>query len=173
MVSFFPGYYMDKNRKVYVAILAFVLCAGVTAGGFWATDTCDSFHVLLQNAPVVDVSFVNLSIYLSLLILISCLSIFMNQPWMIILLALYKGLSLGIIGVGMALSFLPAGGMISFLFLFSDILSFPLLIWFWIHPFSSVQKLCYSGVFVLFLSLFINYLNVQYISSFLVDLFRI
>lgn len=173
MVSFFPGYDSDKNRKVYVAILAFALCIGVIAGGFWAVEAKDSLRDFLRHAPVADVSLVSLSVSFGLLILLSCFSLAMSQRWVIILLALFKGLCLGILGVGTALSFATAGGLISFLFLFSEIITVPMLIWFWIHPFSSVRKICCAGISALIFSLVVHYFNDQYISNFLADLFRI
>ena len=173
MVRFFPGDFWVRNRKVYVAILAFAWLLGIISGGYWAVGAGESFRKLLMIAPFSPASLAGLSCSAVLVVLISGFAILMNQPWMILLLAFFKGICLGILGIGAALSFSPGGWLISFLFVFSDVCSLPMIFWFWIHPFSSGRNVYAAAASVLIAVLAVHGFNVRYVSHFLVDLLMI
>ena len=171
MVRFFRPRYFSLSRKVSATILAFTLFIGYFLGSCLAALTVSSFHSLMRSALTGSVSIVSLLSVTLLPFLFSAFAVYIRQYWLFLPIALFRCISFSFLGSVILYAFGSSGWLICLLFLFSDILSLPLLCWFWLRHISEGDRHLLRNLSAVFIVLSgIAILDHQLVSPFLVML---
>jgi len=120
-------------RKSCILILAFSLFAGLVFGSRLYVDSEASVASLMRVSGIQNVSIVS---HLSVLLLPFIFSAFISSTravWMILPVSFLKGLSFGFSQAAICSSFAGAGWLIYFFLMFSNIMTLPVLVFFWIR----------------------------------------
>lgn len=170
MVRFFPVFFYANSRKVYVARLAFAWILGLVCGSMTALSADRSFLPLMRLAPLGQMSIVGLLVSILLPFLFSAVGLSLFGHWFLTLFVFVRAFLLSCVMSGVFITYGSAGWIVDLLFLFSDFLFTPVLLWFWIHSAGCKQYVMRCGTVVLFLLLVIGYLDFRFVSPFLAGL---
>lgn len=117
--------------KVSLYILASVWTLGLLSG-IWVFASADgSLLSLMRSAAYGSVSIVSLLIMTGLPFLFSAFAVYISCPWLVFPIAFCKGLCLSFVSLGILLSYGNGGWLMGFLVGFCDVVTLPLLYWFW------------------------------------------
>lgn len=133
-------------RSAATPLLAFFLTSGFVAGvclfrGLFSVSWMRSF---LSDS----VSIVNLILFTFLPFLITAYAVFLKMPGLIFPIAFIKGFLFSVSALHITLYFVEIGCLARYILLFSDVMSLPLLFFFWRRHISGIHT-C-SGVEILF-----------------------
>ena len=170
MVRFFPVFFSANSRRVHVAVLAFVWVTGLICGAVTAGSAGSSFHSLMRFAPSGQMSIVSLLISVLLPLLVSAIASNCFRYWLLCLFAFVRAFLLSCILFGVAIAYGSAGWLIGFLFLFSDILSAPVLVWYWFRSIAGSKSTFRCGTVVLLLLILIGLFDGRFVAPFLANL---
>lgn len=160
-----------SSRKFYCPLLAFFWTSGL-ASGIWAWFLSGEFITpLMRSSAYGSVSIVSLLCVTGLPFLLSAFAVFLSSEWLLIPIAFGKGFFFSLISMGTTVSFGCAGWLVRLLLCFSDIVSIPLLYWFWVRCLrNDGSRLIYLTFFTGALFLLIGSVDYYMITPFLADL---
>jgi len=118
------------NRRML--LLAFFWCFGVFSGVWCVFRQGFLSSSVMRGCLYGYVSIVCLLSTLFLPFLLSAFAVFLSGQWLIFPIALYRGFSFSFVFPGFAQCFGCAGQWIWALLCFSDLVSLPLLFWYWL-----------------------------------------
>ena len=119
----------SDRRKNAMAVLAFSWTTGLAVG--LCALTADAFGPAFYQAAHLSPSLFGIISVLLFPIVLTLLAIFAGQRWLIFPLAFFKALAFAYVGWSVVVTFGTAGWLIRLLFMFSDCVAVPLLLWFW------------------------------------------
>ena len=164
----FP-YSSSGRRKYGTSILASCWTLGLVFG--LCAVAAGSFNPAFEQAADLPPSFFSIISVLLLPIVISLLTLFAGQRWLIFPLAFLKALCFAFVGWSIVITFGSAGWLIRLLLMFSDCASVPLLWWFWNKALTSeIDALVPASIAAVLTILGIGIVDYGIISPFLVSL---
>lgn len=113
-------------------LLAFFWLSGILAGIRMYACSGISFASWMRGS-LGAVSIVSLTTVTLLPFLLSAIAVSLSCRWLIYPLAIGKGLSFSFVSMGCLCSFGCSGWLIGCLFCFSELISVPMLYWFWLR----------------------------------------
>lgn len=126
--------FLPSDRQLPCKILLLVSWSiGLICGIAYAFQADSSFSSLMHSAALSPVSIVSLLIVLFLPFLISAIAVFLSRPVLLMPLAFTKAFSFGACAFAADLAFSSAGWLLRSMLMFSDLLTVPVLIWFWLR----------------------------------------
>lgn len=129
------------RRSTPYLILASVWMIGLSSG-IWAYVSSGTALVSLMRSTLQGaVSIVRVLCMTSLPFLFSAFAVFLSCPWLIFPVALVKGFSFSFAAMGLMHAFGSAGWLIRLLSCFADVVTIPLLYWFWCSCFRLEDRL--------------------------------
>ena len=170
MVRFFHCQILQSPRRVCAVILAFALLLGFILGCICSGFAEPILFQLMRTAAMVRVSIVCLLPVLLLPIVISAFAVFIGFYWLLIPIAFLKSFFFGYLCSGIVFLYLHSGLLFAFLFLFVDVLSMPVLCWYWFRCIRSSEVGFQALSPALILVFAIGVFNYQIISPFLANL---
>ena len=157
-------------RKGSIVILAFFLFTGLLMGSRLSEALDPSILPMMRASAMQSVSIVSM---LSVLLLPFLLSAFFHSTctaWLIIPICFLKGLCFGFCQTLICSSFAGAGWLVYFLLMFSDILTLPVLIFFWISCLDRAGHTLKRLLFCVAAVLFIVTVDCQFITPYWISL---
>ena len=170
MVRFFRCPFVKPSRKLNVTVLALSLLFGYLLGSFCAGYAESDLFLLMRTGAMSSVSIVCLLPVLFLPFLCSAIAVYLGWMWLLIPIAFLKAFLFSYL-CGHILALFPVSGQLfAVLFMLPDVLSLPVLCWFWIHSICTARMGCYEIMAVILSIAGIGLLNYQFISPFLASL---
>ena len=170
MVRFFRCLFFESSRRVSAMVLAFTLLLGYLLGSFCVGCAESSLFLLMRTGAKAGVSIVCLLPVLILPFLCSAIAVYIGLKWLIIPIAFLKAFLFSYLCCHILMLFPDSGSLFTVLFLFTDILSLPLLCWFWFRCICSREVGIRTVLAVILNISGIGFLNYQVISPFLASL---
>ena len=158
-------------RKVSVLILAFSLFAGLASGYQLHVDSEIPITSLMRVSCIQNVSIVS---QVSVLLLPFLFSVFFSSTraaWMVLPVSFLKGLCFGFSQATICSSFAGAGWLIYFFLMFSNIISLPVLIFFWIRILNRNEHIIPLFLYCVITVLFIIAFDHHFINPYCISLF--
>ena len=121
------------GRRNRILLLASFFLFGLSGGAALAGNTGSSFLLWMRTVSFDRVSIVSLCFSLLLPFLFSAFAVFFFHPRVLFFACFFKGFSFGFCCAGLLHLFSPAGWLVCWLILFSDLAVLPILWWFWIR----------------------------------------
>lgn len=122
-----------NSRKAHRGALAFALLGGLILGCVIYPSAEFDSSFLMCSAADSAVSIVGLLSVVLLPFLFSAVAVYISQPCLLLGIAFCKGLSFSLVSLGVMTAYGSAGWLMRSLLMFADILSLPMLVFFWIH----------------------------------------
>lgn len=170
MVRFFHCLFSEPSRRVNAMVLAFALLLGYLLGSICVDFMNPDLFLLMRIGAKAGVSIVCLLPVLLLPFLFSAIAVFIGLKWLVIPVAFLKAFLFSYLCCHILTLFPDSGSLFAVLFLFSDILSLPVMCWFWIRCICG-RDVGARAVMVVILAISgIGFLNYQVISPFLASL---
>lgn len=153
-----------KEPSIY---LACSFLTGLISGACIAAAASSSLFPTMRAATPGCVSISGLLLATLLPLLFSAFAVYIRQKWLLIPIAFSKAFLFAFLGVAFMSAFGSAGWLVRWLLMFSDILTLPLLCFFWLRAFSQErsQSLCFA-VAVGVIAVFIGSLDYTVVSPF-------
>ena len=155
-------------------ILSAFWITGLLCGVASACYAGPPFLSLMRNAVFCSVSIICLLLTVFLPFLLSALAVFFSVPCFLYPIAFAKAFLLAFVSMGIFITFGSAGWLFRLLIGFGDIVSVPLLIWFWLRCLCADRKTCHFDFMIttslIFLIICIDF---RIISPFLADLINL
>ena len=170
MVRFFRFQNLLSLRRGYGILLALALLLGLLSGGFVSGHTEQFFFHMMHTAAKSRVSIVCLLPVLLLPVLCSAFAVYIGLHWLLIPIAFSKAFLISYICASISCAYPVSGKLFAFLVMFSDILSLPVLCWYWLRSLERKVSEFRSLIIVLLLLMGISFIDYQVISPFLVSL---
>lgn len=150
-------------------ILASCWCAGLLLGILAAASAGDSLASKMRGAVSQTVSIVPFLAYIPFLL--SAIAVHLRQPWLILPCSIVKAFIFGFCAFAITLAFGQSSWLVHFLFLFSDVVSIPILYLYWLRCIKGdqMQKYWFSGLCCALL-LAVGLIDYCWISPFLANL---
>jgi len=169
MVRFFRCHFLPPSRRVNVTVLAFALLLGFLFGSLCSGFAESHLYSLMRMGAGSPVSIVCLLPVLLLPFLCSALAAYFGLVWLIFPIAFLKAFFFSYL-IGHILVLFPnSGSLFAGLFFCADVLSMPVLCWFWLRCTSSgLEKRIWIPVFLTVLG--IGFFDCHIVSPFLVSL---
>lgn len=169
--TFFSLLSFNRKCNIRAWVLAVLWILGLGFGGSIASHSEDYIIPLMRTAVNIRVSIVNLLVLQLLPLLISAIAVYFSMPLLIYPLCAFKAVSFGFILGCLGISFGSAGWLIRLLYLFTDTIMTPLLLWYWFKHISGAKLSVYRDNKLLFSAFsFAAVLEYFMISPFLVVL---
>ena len=170
MVRFFHCLFLESSRRVNAMVLAFALLLGYLLGSICVDFMNPDLFLLMRIGAKAGVSIVSLLPVLLFPFLCSAIAVYVGLKWLIIPIAFLKAFLFSYLCCHILTLFSDSGSLFTVLFLFSDILSLPVLCWFWLRCICG-RDVGARAVMVVILAISgIGFLNYQVISPFLASL---
>ena len=119
------------NRLREPAVCFWLLCfSGMFLGTFCAANAESLYFSLMRQAVLSRVSIVSLIAAQLLPFLFAAFVAYISKPWLISIVCSLKLFSFTFVGFLVWATFGSAGWLVRFLFMFTDLISVPVLIWF-------------------------------------------
>lgn len=151
--------------------LAFVWISGLISGALCSFAAGCNLVSLMRMAVLGHVSIINLLLFLTLPLFFSAFAVYTSQSWLLIPIAFCKAFLFTYLGFGLMAAFGSAGWLIHLLFMFSDILTLPLLWSYWKKALSgSRSSTLRRTASVLAANVIIGCVDYRFISPFLANL---
>lgn len=155
-------------------ILAFFWISGLISGILSAYAAGPSFLLLMRRTVFGSVSIVSLLCASFLPFLLSASAVFFSAEMLIFPIALVKGFLFSFVSMGAVLAFGFSGWFLRILICFADLMSVPLLLWFWLHSVNAEgRRVTSEGIFMAAFLLLIASIDYRVISPFLADLINL
>ena len=156
-------------RKGYIPILAFSLFAGLLFGFRLFENADSSFTSLMRISLIQNVSIVSQLSVLLLPFLFSAFACCACTAWTVLPISFIKGLCFGFSQAAIFSSFSSASWMVYLFLMFSNIMTLPILVFFWIRCLSKAQHMMLhffiSTLSVLLIIAIDHYYIIPYITS--------
>ncbi len=123
-----PGFY----SKFSTIFLAFCWCTGLFLGCYLPQYLDHSYFSLMHKAVNRSVSIVGLFAVL-VPFLISAIAVYFSQTWLIFPICFFKSFSFAFIAACVTIAFSSSGWLVRSLLLFTDILSAPVVLGYWLR----------------------------------------
>lgn len=162
----FPAWW----RKGYPVLLAFGFMLGLFAGCLIFFSAESESASWMRAAADSRVSIVGLLSVILLPFLFSAFAVFIGQPWLLLPMAFCKAVSFSMVSLGLMVSFGSAGWLMRILLMFPDLLTLPLLFFFWLRCASGEGLKVWSCLGCLMVALAIGSMDFYIISPFLAGL---
>ena len=166
--SSFSSYF----RKGSTLILAFSLFAGLLAGLLLHREQDASIFSLMHVSAKQSASIVSGLLVLLLPFLLSAFFSSTCTAWLIIPLSFLKGVCFSFCQATICSSFVGAGWLLYFFFMFSDILTLPVLIFFWISCLNKTRHIMKLLSVCSLTVLFIALIGHHFITPYCISLFN-
>lgn len=155
-------------------ILSAFWIAGLLCGVAFACYAGPPFLSLMHNTVFCSVSIVRLLLTVFLPFLLSALAVMFSVPGILYLIAFAKAFLLAFVSMGFLITFGSSGWLFRLLIGFGDIVSVPLLVWFWLRCLDSEKK-TYHFDFMITASLIFLIICIDFriISPYLADLINL
>ena len=137
---FFRAISGSHFRKVSTLILAFSWISGLLFGVFLFCAASDSVFALMGGCAFDSVSIVTLMQAYMLPFLISALAVFLSFPWMLPVICFGKAVLFSFVFCGLTLAWGTSAFFIRWTLLGFDLLSMPLLYFWWHRSISSARR---------------------------------
>ena len=171
MVSFFRTDFASHSRRRLAVILAFTWCAGLILGAYTAILADIPFFSMMRTAPDARVSIPGLLAVMLLPFLFSAFAVYVSSLWLLVPIAFSKAFLFSYLSTGLSAVAGTSGWLLRFLWMFSDCLTVPVLLWFWFSACSKRREAALiNAAAALPVLIGICYLDLQVISPFLVNL---
>ena len=121
------------SRRKFCHFLALCWAASLCCGIYFWFHAGSSFLSLMRSSLYSSVSIVSLLLVTGLPFLLSAFAVFLSCHWLLPAIAFGKGFLFSFISMGALASFGCAGWLLRLLLCFSDLMSMPILYWFWLH----------------------------------------
>lgn len=118
------------KESIFRLACSFLL--GLLSGGCIFTLTSDSFSSLMRGAAFGSMSIISLLSVLLLPFLFSAFAVYVRQSWLLMPISFLKAFFFSFLYVGLSCTFGGAGWLVRTMLMFSDILTLPVLWWFWL-----------------------------------------
>ena len=170
MVRFFRCKILQSPRRVYAVFLAFALLLGVVLGSICSGFAEPVLFLLMRTAAESRVSIVCLLPVMLLPIFLSAFAVSFHLDWLLIPMAFLKAFFFGYLCAGILTRYSSSGWLFALLFLFADILSLPVLCWYWLQCIRCREAVMGATAPAVLSILGIGILNDQLVSPFLASL---
>lgn len=170
MVRFFRTHFLQYPRRVNVTILAFTLLLGYSFGSIVSCFASPILFQLMRTGAMNGVSIVSVLPILLFPFLVSALAVFLRLKWLLLLVAFLKAFLFSYLGSHIFRLFPTSGPLFAVFFLTSDLLSMPVLCWFWFRCISDSDSLVRALIPVFFLVFGIGLFDYLVTSPFLASL---
>ena len=158
-------------RRYCALLLALCWLAGIVSGILLAAVADTSIGSLMCRAVYSPVSIVGIFSILLLPFLFSALAVYIFKPWLLYVIAFFKGISVSYVACGMLLAFSSEGWLLCQLLMFSDLVGLPLLFWYWLcHLGRECEYSSARSFFVFSLLFLIGSIDICCVSPFLAKL---
>lgn len=158
-------------RRGSSVFLALSWLSGFFFGSLIFYITGSSFSSLMRGVIYGSVSIVGLMSVSVLPFLISAFAVYISKPSLLLIVSFGKAFLFSFVSLGIMDGFASTGWLIRWLLMFSDLISLPVLYWFWNRhisgdiPFSAAESLL-----VLSLCILVGSVDYCYVSPFLANL---
>lgn len=156
-------------RKGGMAVFAFSLLSGLFLGSRFHLASESALFSLMRVSASQNVSIVGQLSVLLLPFLLSAFFYSTRAVWLIIPLSFLKGICFGFCQAIILSSFTGAGWLVYFFLMFSNILTLPVLVFFWISCISGTRymicRLFFCSLAVLFIVVADHYFMIPYYIS--------
>ena len=170
MVRFFRGHFLESLRRVNATVLALALFLGYFLGSICSSSANSDLFPLMRTGAISGVSIVCLLPVLLLPFLFSAIAVYIGLKWLLIPVAFLKAFLFSYLFSHILVLFPNSGSLFAALFLFSDVLSLPVLCWFWLRCVCDGGVESHVVMTVMLVIAGIGFLNSQVISPFLASL---
>ena len=139
-----------RSRRPAVFLLALAFLSGLLVGCvIQLSAEFDSLSWMrgMADAPVTIVGLLSV---VFLPFLFSAFAVYASQRWLLFPIAFCKALSFALAACGISIAYGSAGWLMRFLLMFTDILSLPLLAFFWLRYSGGGRRLSLYSVFTYF-----------------------
>ena len=143
---------------------------GLISGVLFSMSASGAFVSTLRTAPSSCVSFFGLLSAILLPLLSSAAAVYFSTPVLLFPTVFMKAFLVAWLGLGILAAFGSAGWLIRMLLMFSEILSLPLLWWYWQRILSGQRDRGLCTLIALLFALGIGCADYYLIAPFLVDL---
>ena len=160
-----------KFRKGSMAVFAFSILSGLFIGSQFYLVSDSALFSLMRVSAGQNVSIIS---HLSVLLLPFLLSAFFYSTctaWLIIPLSFLKGICFGFCQAIILSSFAGAGWLVYFFLMFSNILTLPVLVFFWISCISGMRHMIYRLFFCALIVFFVVAIDHRLIIPYYISLF--
>lgn len=159
-------------RKYRRIVLAFFWIFGLFGGFFYFLSAAPSTASVMSGYFRIPVSIVRLLVWNLLPCVFSAAAVLLSAPWLLILICFGKAFLFAYVSLCFACTFGSAGWLIWLLVMLPDLLTLPLLYFYWLRHFSCAGSAgSFSGVILFCGSIFLCSLDYRVISPFLASLF--
>ena len=121
--------------------LAICWCAGLVLGSITAVSMSDMLVVMLHNCVFIRPLLMRIICVSLLPFLLSAFALYIDEPWILLLIAAIKSFGFGFCAAGVSLAFEHSSWLVRSFFLFSDVISLPLLYFYLLRSISGKEKL--------------------------------
>ena len=171
MVCFFRSRFLPSPSKNIATVLAITITLGSLLGAYCGYNFGNRTQVLLPIAIRERGSFISLILVMSLPLFASLLAIYVRLNWLTVPIVLIKAFAVSYLGSCIQRFYNDSGWLISFLFLYSDFLTLPILCWFWLCSGNDTSVKLQRCFGIAFISLFgIALFDYRFVSSYLIYL---
>lgn len=135
MARFLHHLNFHPSRRIFCHILALCWAAGLGCGIFCWFLVDASLFSLMRSALHGSVSIVSLLSVTALPFFLSAFVVFLSCHGLLFVISFGKGILFAFVSMGTLACFGCAGWLVQLLLCFSDLLSLPLLYWYWLRSF--------------------------------------
>ncbi len=158
-------------RKLHIAVLALLICAGSILGILAATGLEEDFVSWMRAAPSCRLSIVNSLAVTVLPLCLSFIFVYSGHCRLLYVLCALYAFSWSYIGYLSIFVFGSGGWLVQALLMFSATLLFPVLVWFCVQYGSGERKIRMADcIAYLCIALVIAWVDYCYVSPFLAEL---
>lgn len=147
MARFLLNEKFPVSRKGPRLLLALAFLGGLLVGAYVHIAAEYDTVSWMRGALDGHVSIVGLLSVIFLPFLFSAFAVYASQRWLLVPIAFCKAVSFAQSACGISVAFGSAGWLLRFLLMFTDILTLPLLVLFWLRYCGGGQKLKWFSVF--------------------------
>lgn len=148
MARFFHHILPDVWRKNCKLYLAFSWLCGLGFGVLVFSYAGNSHIPLMRMAATSHMSIVSLLSVLILPFLLSAFAVFCFRPQLLLAVSFGKAFSFAFVSISAIAAFGSAGWLVRLLLMFSEMLSLPLLFWFWLRYISGDFRPAPAAIFL-------------------------
>ena len=133
------------SRRGPRMVLALSWFLGLLMGAVVSAAASESLVPLMRAAAAGCVSIDRLLTAILLPFLLSALAVYLQEPWLLLLIAFGKAFLVSFLGFGLMAAYGSAGWLLRWLLMFGDCCSLPLLFWYWLRHISGLRKFTIAG----------------------------
>lgn len=156
--------------KKQIFLLACAYLIGLISGVLFSMSASGALYSTMRTAVSGRVSVFGLLSAILLPLLFSALAVYISKAWLLIPIAFCKAFLFAFLGIGIMASYGSAGWLIRILLMFSDILTMPLLWWYWLKALSGAHTRVWHAAAAAAPALLIGSIDYCVISPFLANL---